>query len=153
MGFQISDGMGRGKAAGEAVASAVPQLVDHLALTLPRREQCEATVDSCSCADHELTFGEVLDDVLATRSEVHSAFPTGSHWVGVFCSRRYFLSVSGPDDCHILVQLSRAFLRSCSPRGSLVSIMAACLGQALHVAAWTLTLTCPHGIRATQAIS
>lgn len=65
--------MGRGKAPGEALASVVPQLLDQLALTLPCREQCEATVDSCSCADHELTLGEVLDDVLATRGEVHSA--------------------------------------------------------------------------------
>ncbi len=78
----MSDALGRGKAADEALSSAMPQLVDRMALVLPCREQCEATVDSCSCADHELTFGELLEQALTARGRVpapHHPLHTHTH--------------------------------------------------------------------------
>lgn len=48
----------------DSLADAVPDLADALALSLPCREMCEATVSTCSCAPRQATFGQLLDQLV-----------------------------------------------------------------------------------------
>lgn len=67
---QVRDAIGHGKSAASAVAVALPSVLKHVALSQPCREQCRATLDSCSCAEKELTFGELLDQATTGNQQV-----------------------------------------------------------------------------------
>lgn len=70
---QVRDSIGRGKSAASAVATALPAVLDDVALSQPCQEQCRATLDSCSCTEKELTFGELLEQALAAKKQAPPA--------------------------------------------------------------------------------
>lgn len=101
---QVRDAIGRGKSAASAVAAALPAVLDHVALSQPCQEQCRATVDSCSCAEKELTFGELLDQAMAARDQV-----TPRGW-----SSAVFSELRGRKLCELFVpQNTTGFTGSC----------------------------------------